>query len=67
MSIRFKYRVMVCTPKAEWELFDDVLDEINACAIADEAIDGWHINEQPIVKAIVIDKATRKCIHIASR
>lgn len=59
----FKYRIMVRTPNTNWKVFDDVLDMINACAIADELIDGWEIDNERIVIAKVIEKSTNKCIY----
>lgn len=63
----FKYRVIIRTSESNWILFDDVLDIINAEAIADEAIDGWKVDNNPIVEAKVLEKATNEYVYEASK
>ena len=63
----FKYRVYIRASNAEWKLFDDVLDRLNAEAIADDVVENFQINDCPIVEARVIEKATCKCVYKASK
>lgn len=59
----FKYHILIHAAEEGWTLFDDVLDEINACAIADEMVDCWEFNGKPIDGVRVIKKATNECVY----
>ena len=61
----FKYRVMTREFNSNWQVFDDVIDEINACAIADELLE--LANNGNIKEVRVINNITRKCVYKASK
>lgn len=66
-SNAFKYRVVIRTSKSNWRLFDDVLDIINAEAVADELVEYCTMDDNPIVEAKVLEKATGKYVYKASK
>lgn len=67
-SDSFKYRIIVRNSASEEIIFDDVLDEINARAVAKSLVEECvYAGKGRITEARVIEKETSKCIYKASK